>query len=689
MTLEKNIIPDDLYDRISGRVLYLADLKCEGALEAVTVRSQVPRGAVRGVSVPELPPDCFIIGAQDVPGVNETLMFAGQPIFADREVRWLGEPVLLVLAPDKRMARELAAQVKIDFEELPALMTFDEAIEKASPYMDWQNGFGDAEAAFAKAARVVETRVETGAQEHLYMEPQGALAVPRADGGLTVYASCQGPVIIRDGVAKTLGCAPELVNVVVPAVGGGFGGKEDPPMTICPQAAVAAWKLKRPVRLLYERGEDLLYTAKRHPSKTVMRSALDAEGNILALDAEVWMRAGGYKQSCEWILDTGMRHVTGVYKFPAVRARGRAVGTNTQLNGAFRGFGVPQVYTAIETHMCDIASALGVDSVELKRKYMIHDGDETVTNGHFDDVRGLRKCADAVTTELPRAKGTGYAFYNFGSPFSWTPELMTEKCSLKLKKDKDGVVHIISELMEMGQGLHTTHRKIAAETLGIDVERVVFDGTDTAWAPNLAITSASRGTVLFGKTVRDAAARLKPHLDEPGEYEVEESPVQPERVKFDMAKIRGDAFHTYANGAVAVAVEVDRSTGKVTVKRLSIAQDSGTPIDRRILKGQIAGGLIQGLGFALGEEFYEGRTGSLHDYVIPTFEDQPPLSVHIIDDCPYADGPFGAKCAGEITTVGVGAALLEAVSSAIGRPVRRLPVTSEQILSLLEGKEDE
>ena len=190
-------------------------------------------------------------------------------------------------------------------------------------------------------------------------------------------------------------------------------------------------------------------------------------------------------------------------------------------------------------------------------------------------------------------------------------------------------------------------------------------------------------------TVRDAAARLKPHLNEPGEYEVEESPVQPERVKFDMAKIRGDAFHTYANGAVAVAVEVDRSTGKVTVKKLSIAQDSGTPIDRRILEGQIAGGLIQGLGFALGEEFYEGRTGSLHDYVIPTFEDQPPLSVHIIDDCPYADGPFGAKCAGEITTVGVGAALLEAVSSAIGRPVRRLPVTSEQILSLLEGKDDE
>jgi CO/xanthine dehydrogenase Mo-binding subunit len=172
--LEKNIVPDDFCAKVSGRARYLADLKCEGALEAVTVRSKVPHGIIRGVVVPELPPDCFVVGAKDVPGVNETLMFAGQPIFADREVRWLGEPVLLLLAPDKRTASELAAQVRLEIEELPALMTFDEAIEKAAPYMDWQNGFGDVEAAFSKAARVVETRVETGAQEHLYMEPQGA-----------------------------------------------------------------------------------------------------------------------------------------------------------------------------------------------------------------------------------------------------------------------------------------------------------------------------------------------------------------------------------------------------------------------------------------------------------------------------------------------------------------------------------
>jgi len=690
------VLRRDAPGKISGEAEYLDDLQID-ALSAVTVRSNVPCGKLKGIHVPALPPGYSMVSAADIRGVNQCHFYTAKaPFFSENEVRWLGEPVALLVGPDLRVLHDLAARTELQIEPAKSIMTLEEAIEaKVDPYAEFTYGYGDVDGAFASADRIVKTVTVTGAQEHYYLEPLAVLVIPTSDGGFRVYASCQGIWEVKLAVAAVTGCPQEKVRVTLPAVGGGFGGKIEQPLFLAAQAAVAAQKTGQPVKLLYGREEDLNYTVKRHPSKIIMESALDPAGNILGMQTQVWLQGGGYAQGSWVVLDTGIKHAMGVYRFPCVRVNGRVLGTNTQPNGAFRGFGVPQMITAVERHMCDIAKALGEDSFALKKKYLIREGDRCLNGGCYRDVQGLEKAMEEMQSAARRhgkknrkgfLTGSGTGLYCFGAPYSWQSGTTYGDSKVKLKKDAAGIVHIYSEVTEIGQGITTAQVKIAAKALDIPPERVRFETPDTDSAPYMAMTSASRGTVLFGKAVMNAALKLKPYLDEPGEHVVEEFLRQPDFVKFDMEKTQGDAFHTYTYGAVWAQVEIDPVTASVHVTDLILAQDSGTPIDRRILKGQLEGAAMQGLGMALTERFMPGRKIPVSDYIVPSFETLPDLECIIVDGITYAGGPFGAKSAGEGPTVAIGAAILEAVSRAVGESLYTLPVTPEKLMPLLVKK---
>jgi CO/xanthine dehydrogenase Mo-binding subunit len=696
----------DVPEKCAGTARYIADIHLPEMLEAVTVRSTVRRGTITSMKLPALPPSCLCIGPQQVPGQNQICFFPDPcPFFAPGSVQYKGEPLFLLVGEDKDVLRSLAARVRVNYEEIPAVRTMDEALAGTSPplfgtdniYVDESFSRGDVDGAFARADEVFTTSTRTGYQDHLYLEPQGALACPQGES-MTVYVSSQGPHVVRRVVAAALGWEQDRVRVIQSAVGGGFGGKIETPMFLAAQAAVAANVCGRPVRLIYSRQEDLLCSTKRHPSRVTVRSALDSRGSILGMDMDILFQAGGYSLSCRMVLDTGVKKASGVYHFPAFRVRGRGVATNNPMPGAFRGFGAPQVYFGLESHMNALARKLGRDPLEMKRHYFIHQGDETISRGKYHFAVGLEETVRAAVTasgyDFRRKKiisppglrrGLGQALIKFGAPNSTDSSISLSDRTVGLRKRADGTIEILSELVEMGQGLHTAFRKIVARALDVPVEKVVHAPGDTARVPFVSITGASMSIVLFGRILVEAANKLKPRLNEPGEITVLEPAAQPEHVHWDARTMRGEPFHAYAWGTFVAEVEVDMHTWQVRVTGLWVALDVGTAIDRRLVQGQIQGGAVQGLGYGLLECMPEdGFAGSLTDYLIPSFLDVPRVQ-DLIVETPYPPGPFGAKCVGEPPLVGVGAAIADAVAEACGVEIRQLPITPEYLMQVMEG----
>ncbi len=351
MDLLHNSDRADTPGKCAGETLFIRDMQFPGALDAVTVRSTSRRAKIVKVEPPEMPEGYFVVDLTDIPGKNQVVFFRDPcPYFAEGRVNYIGQPIMLVVGPDIRLARKLAGEVHIEYEQIPPIKTMDDALSNNYPPLHGDNNvcaeeifqYGEVEQAFSDCAEIFETVTRTGYQEHLYMEPQGVVAVPDGER-IIVYASTQGPHALRLTLAGAFGWDPERFCVRQTPVGGGFGGKIEPPFILAGHAAFAARKSGRPVRLTYSREEDMLATTKRHPSRIVVRTALDENRQITALDIDVLFQAGGYALSCEMVLNNGLKKATGVYHFPAARARGRAVATNNPMGGAFRGFGAPQI----------------------------------------------------------------------------------------------------------------------------------------------------------------------------------------------------------------------------------------------------------------------------------------------------------------------------------------------------------
>ncbi|MCR4677015.1 MAG: xanthine dehydrogenase family protein molybdopterin-binding subunit [Sphaerochaetaceae bacterium] len=703
----------DAVAKSNGTAKYVPDYDFGDCLWARMIRSSIPRGKILNINLPELPEGYTFVSYKDIPegGKNYLHMIATDwKCFAEDEVRYVGETIGLLVGPDKTKLEDLLEQVKVDYEEMEAATTIDEGVAcKGGAFVNDNNihchlklEVGKPDEAFAKAAKIVEETIETGFQEHIYLETNGACCVPEKNGEYTVYASAQCPFYIRKSIAPLLNISPEKITVKQTTTGGAFGGKEHFPDVLCGPLLVAAHKTGKTVKMIFDREEDVEFSVKRHPSKVVFKTGLDENGNIVAMDSKVYYNVGGYLASSFVVLQRGCFHVTGCYEFPNFRTEGFGVATNTFPSCAFRGFGAPQTLFAIETHMCHLAEMQGLDPLEYKRRYFIKQGGITSTNGKIVERVMIPEMLDQVLKASDyerkikeygtgKGKGIGISFYNHGGAFTGNGEQAIIKGKCKLRKYKDGTVEILCGQTEMGQGFHTILPKIAAHVLEIPIEKVIFDDPNTSRVPDSGPTAASRSTMIVGELVERAATLMKPRYDKEEEFEVMTEYEHPEGYPWDQSTFQGYAYLGYGWGVCAVEVEVDPCTAEITTKGVWSSHDCGHLIDEKIVHGQVNGGILQGLGWGSTEvlENVKGhfKQTSISSYIVPTSMDFPKQGVYFVEN-PYEWGPFGAKGMGELVFNGSAAAYIDAVSRAIGKRICSIPCPTETVMNyMLNGKD--
>jgi CO/xanthine dehydrogenase Mo-binding subunit len=557
---------------------------------------------------------------------------------------------------------------------------------------------GDVDAALATADLVIEGEYRTGAQEHVYIEPNGVVAVPE-DGGIAVYGSIQCPFYVHRALVVLLGDAVTHVRVVQTETGGGFGGKEEYPSMIAGHAALLALKSGRPVKLIYDRVEDMIATTKRHPSIVRHRTGLTRDGRLVAMDVEVVLDGGAYVTLSPVVLSRGSIHAAGPYRCDAVRIDGRAMFTNTPPNGAFRGFGAPQTQFAVEVHMDRIAETLGIDPVKLRQKNALRPGDTTATGQTLrEDCSAIQVLDAAVKRSGYRRKrskwrgtnkGIGLALFYHGSGFTGSGELkLGSKASLELTLRG---VRILVSSTEIGQGTRTMHAQIVADALGIPYEDVEVAPIETMVVPDSGPTVASRTCMIVGGILERAAHEVRERLGgltpaeyyrQHGSFTVTTQYEQPAWIAWDEERYRGDAYATYAWACDVAEIEVDPDTLEVHPIRITAVQEIGKAIHPAMARGQIEGGTAQGVGYALIEKVVmrDGAMANaqLTNYTIPTTLDTPEIVVEMLEN-PYPGGPFGAKGIGELPIDGPAPALVNAIRS-LGMDVREVPAVPEVLL---------
>lgn len=700
--IDDRIVRVDAVKKARGEAPYVADLNFPDMQYAYMVRSSIPRGTIDSISMPELPDGYWFITYKDIPekGKNELWMIQKDwKCFAENDVKYVGETIGLLVGPDRNMLRYLLDKIEIKYTEQEAAITIDEGLAvKGGPIVGEDNVLCQLfvekgrpmDEVFKEADSVFEETIETGFQEHVHLETNGAI-ITIENGKYTFYASAQCPFYIRKAVAGLLGLQPEDIVVKQTTTGGAFGGKEHFPDVLCGPLLVAEHKIKKPIKLIFDREEDMLYSVKRHPSKTTFRTALDKDGNILGIDGVVVYNCGPYLSGSFVVLQRGVFHANGVYDIPNTHVKGIGIATNTFPSDAFRGFGAPQTLFAIETHMDHIAAQFGIDPVKYKKRYFLRQGDETVTQGHIVEKVVLNEMLEQVAAksdyyrkaaEYKRGsgRGIGMSFYNHGGAFTGNGEQAIIKAHLRLRKKGDKFT-ILCGQTEMGQGFMTILRKIVAAVLETDIDNVLYYNPDTSLVPDSGPTAASRSTMIVGRLAEEAATLMKDHLDE-DEAEVETEYRHPEGHPWDQSTFKGDAYLGYGWGVCCVEVEVDPLTNEVKVDGIWSSHDIGKAIDELIVHGQVNGGIIQSLGYASMEKM-ENRNGffrqtSMSDYVIPTSMDFPRQEWGLVDN-PYEWGPFGAKGMGELVFNGADAAYIDALERALDTTITKIPMPVEDI----------
>ena len=700
--ISKSVVRKDHAPKITGTSIYVDDYANTGVLTGRFLRSKTARARIVSVTVPELPPGYFYVDKDDVPGVNKVhIVMDDTPVFAQDTVEYIGEPIAMVVGPDVRQVEAILAGIRVEYEELEPVLDLRRA---DTVFFDYEYGRGDLEKAFAEADQVFTEEFSTGYQDQTYLETQGMMAEPEPDGRMFVHGSLQCVYYVHTALMQALGCGPEDVHVLQDVTGGGFGGKEDFPSILGCQVAVAAKKAGAPVRCVFNRREDLEFTPKRHPSLCTYRAAVK-DGRVTAMDIEVLFNAGAYTTLSAVVLQRGVICASGVYNIEHLHVHGKALKTNTVPSGAYRGFGAPQTFFAVEMFMDHIAKDLGEDSLEFKERHLVKQGDKTSTSGiyHFpvplpDMIEEVNAACDFRRKHkeyaLPQTgrfrRGIGMSLYFHGAGFTGSGERDIIKAVCRLAKHADGTVEILAANGEIGQGLRTTFPKIVAKELGLPLKKVRFEHPDTARVPDSGPTVASRSLMIVGELLRRCAVRLREAWMDGEEQMVEEHFKEPDfMIPFYLDKFQGDAYPTYAWGVNAIEVEVDTYTGLTKILGAYGSFDVGTPMDEGIVMGQMEGGFLQGIGYASMESMdYDSRgrirNNSFSDYLIPTAADVPNLTcmLHVEK---YPDGPYGAKGAGELPLVGAPGAYVEAMEQALGGSVRlrHAPFTPEDTMKVI------
>ena len=701
---------EDVSEKLLGTACYIGDMKLEDMLYAKTLRSTESRARLVSITYPEMPLGYFVVDRKDVPGKNIIKMIIDdQPFFAEDAVNYIGEPIALIVGSDKAVIYELIANTHIEYERIKPIFCTNESLSTNTAIYGDKNSFaeyrflkGNLKEAKARAKYICEETYETGYQEQFYLEPQGVIAEYKA-GKATIYGSIQCPYYVKNAVVECLGCSPDMVRIVQTTTGGAFGGKEDYPSLLAGQAACAAIKVNKPVCLLLERNEDIEVTTKRHPARIRLKSYIDESYKLTGLEADIVLDAGAYAGLSGVVLQRAMFAAAGVYNIENLKVKGKAIATNKAVSGAFRGFGSPQAFFAIEMHMEHAAKKLGIDPMEFRLNNALKQGDKSTTGGVFRDnllLLDMVKRAMEMSnfTEKKKSnhehgnkklKGLGLSMFFHGCGFTGNGERDHIKGKARLVKDEEDKVEILISNVEMGQGALTTMRKLAAAALDIELSRVLFRNPDTDRVPDSGPTVASRTTVIVGRLVYDAAmelkAKWKPGMRQQAEVEYQ----YPEGYQWDNDNFAGDAYTSYSWGVNVVEVEVDSITFESEIKGVWAVYDIGKSIDDRIVKGQIEGGIVQGLGYG-GMEVMENVQGRFKqrtstDYTIPTAMDIPMIYSELMCE-PYSQGPFGAKGLGELTFVGSPIAYALAVEDALNMRINRIPIRPE---FLMEAAEDD
>jgi CO/xanthine dehydrogenase Mo-binding subunit len=708
------VLRKEVQAKVTGRAEYVDDVQAPDMWHGITVRSTIPRGRILGTSFQDGVPwqEFTVVTAADIPGKNVvSLIVDDQPYLAIKEVNHLHEPILLLAHPNKNLLEKARSLVKIDYQPLPAI--FDIDLSRCQVFKHYLMEKGDVDAAWSSAAHIIEGEYSTGAQEQLYIETNGMLATANLQDGVTVRGSMQCPYYVHKSLMGLFGLPSEKIRVIQQETGGAFGGKEEYPSMIAGHAALLAWKSGHPVKLIYDREEDMAATTKRHPSRTRHKTAIAEDGTLLAMDIEFVIDGGAYATLSAVVLSRGTIHAPGAYRCPNVRVRSTAVATNSPPHGAFRGFGAPQSIFALERHMDKIAHALHLAPEEFRERNFLRTGDTTATGQTIRqslDMAGLQKRAlthagyfekkAKFKAENARGlvkKGVGFAAFFHGAGFTGSGERYLQSV-INLRCTSEGRLEILCSMTEMGQGTNTVLSQVAAETLRIPYEWVSILRPDTSLVPNSGPTVASRTTMIIGKLVENASIELREKLALPPDYtpadfvnacaahgtiEVAAQYQEPGTIFWDDKKYRGDAYGAYSWAVYVAEVSVDTLTGEIAVDNFTALQEVGRVLHPVLAAGQIEGGVLQGIGFALYEKvvFRDGAmiNNQMTNYIVPTSMDVPPIDV-LFEEIPYEHGALGAKGIGELPMDGPAPAILNAVEDALGVSFNHVPLLPEDVL---------
>ncbi len=749
LVVGKGIARADALDKALGTAKFVEDYFQEGMLFVKQVLSTEPHAKIlriRDEEALKIPKVVKVFTAKDIPGENQVgYALPDQPLIAEGKVRYHGELVALVAAEDIDAALRAAELVKVDYDPLPYVLNPLEALERKDVLVHEEVGSniafrtkvrkGNVEEGFSEADVIVENEYRTHHQDHVYLETEGALAIPGLDGRLTVVTAAQYPHLAQSIIARVLGVPASNIKVVVPFMGGGFGGKDDEGPLTAAKAALVAHLTGRPAFILYTREESLRMHPKREATIIKYKSGATKDGKLTAIDVKIIHDTGAYANRGPFILWRATVHASGPYEVPHARVEGYCVYTNKVYQGSFRGFGNPSVQFAAEMQMNELARKLGMDPVEFRLKNMLRPGSRTITNQLLEESVGIAEAVEKLAEKVNWAKrraecesfkgryrrgiGIGVAWHGIS-----TSRGVPDWSNAYVKIDKDGSVSMFTGIVEMGQGSpNSSHRQIVAEILGAPLEKVkvVFGTSD---APDAGATHASRGTSIGAIGVLVAAARVRERLNKlaaellgckPEDVEIKGGVVRAKgtdkelswdelikqayargvdlsatgyfflpKGKFNDELGQGQAYPAFSYVAMIAEVEVDTWTGKVRVLRIWPALAAGRIINPQQVEGQIEGAAVQGMGYVLMEQFVfddKGRilNADMTDYIVPTTLDIPEIEKPVYVEDLFKYGPFGAKGVGEMALIPAPAAIAGAVSHALGKPITKLPLTPEAV----------
>jgi len=756
----QGIVRLDGEEKVKGLAQYVDDVPVPDTWYGEVVRSPVPRGKLRGLKFDEsfdFNRVC-VVTPKDIPGKNIVdLMGQDMPFIAFDDIQYRGEPVALVAAPTRELAREAARHIVPDIEVLPALLTLREVIQK---YLAGDGDLHEQAAqtivkgkisdGFAAADKIVEGEYWAGHQEQLYIEPQGIMAIPEKDGGLFIQGSLQCPYYVAPELIVTLNLPLEKIRVKQTAVGGAFGGKEEFPTLIAGYCALLALKCGKPVKIIYDRHQDILYTTKRHPVWTRQRTGVKKDGTITAMEVDFVLDGGAYTTLSPVVMYRGILHTTLGYKCPHVFVNGKVFRTNTFPNGAFRGFGAPQAIWGLESHMDEVAAAIGMDPEAFRLKNALHLGDTTGTGQTISEPMGtpdvLIKTLERSNYSEKRANnsrgrprngkyyGIGLSFFGHGSGFTGDGESrLKSKAALDLEYQENGkaVVNIRISSTEMGQGTMTIMPQICADGMRIHIDQVRCPFPDTKYVPDSGPTVASRTAMVVGGTVFGAAEKMRKalesfaseslfggenvelnddrftgalsgqsrsfqevaaaYLKQHGTLRVYNQFKLPDTLKWNQKTFEGDSYPSYSWGCNVAEIEIDELTLDLKVTKVTSYYDIGRLINPVLAMGQVEGGMVQALGYAVMEkiDIKDGLydASRMQTYVVPTALDIPEFDIHFVE-YPYGHAAPGAKGVGEMPMDGLAPAIANAVVGALGIRINDLPITPEKLFNAIESRRE-